>query len=187
MCNPAPCILLDRDGTIIRDTHYLSHPDGVELLPGALRGLHMLHGMGCTLVVLTNQSGVGRGYYGTQDVVRVHERLDSLLREGGVSVAGMFFCPHTPEESCTCRKPGPGLAHAAAARLPGLADSLRDKRAVMVGDKACDVALGHALGIRAVLVGTKARLIDPPPHAIVEDLTVLAHWVRREFGLAQGV
>ena len=144
-----PYVLLDRDGTIIVDKHYLSDPDGVELLPGAAEGMRVLLEAGCGLAVLTNQSGIGRGYYDEAAMHAVNERMLELLRERGVEVDGVFFCPHGPEDGCDCRKPLPGLAERARAEL-----GFDSAASFVVGDKPCDVDLGRAVGAGTVLVRT---------------------------------
>lgn len=156
-----PCVFLDRDGTIIRDKHYLSDPDGVELLAGAVEGLALLREAGCPLVVLSNQSGVGRGYFDAACVDRVNARLADLLHAQGVHLTGMLYCPHGPDEGCLCRKPAPGMVLEAARRW-NLAELVRGGRCVSVGDKPCDVRLGQGLGGRGVLV------LPPSTHSVAE-------------------
>lgn len=148
-----PCVFLDRDGTIIYDKHYLSDPEEVELLPAAAEGLALLQGVGCALVVLSNQSGVGRGYFDTRSVDAVNARMAALLQAHGIQLTGVLYCPHSPQEQCYCRKPAPGLA-LEAARLWNLDRLLRAGHCVSVGDKMSDVRLGQKLGGQGVLVLT---------------------------------
>ena len=108
-------VMLDRDGTIIAERDYLADPAGVELLPGALAGLRRLQGAGFGLVVLTNQSGVARGYVSEARLAEIHARMRDLLAAGDVALDGVYHCPHAPEANCACRKPATGLALAAAA------------------------------------------------------------------------
>jgi D-glycero-D-manno-heptose 1,7-bisphosphate phosphatase len=141
--------LLDRDGTINVEKEYLSSPEGLELLPNTLAGLRGMRGLGLGLVVLTNQSGIGRGYFSAETVDRIHRALAGLLAAGGVSLDGIYVCPHGPEEGCVCRKPAPGLAEQAARELGfRLADSF------VIGDKAADIELGRRLGATTILVRT---------------------------------
>lgn len=142
-------ILLDRDGTLIVERHYLRDPAGVELIPGAAAALAALRARGWGLAVVTNQSGLGRGYFGWQDLDAVHARLAALLAAHDVHLDGIYVCPHTPDDGCACRKPAPGLVHAAAAAL-----HFDPRAAVVVGDKACDLALGRAVGATTCLVRT---------------------------------
>jgi histidinol-phosphate phosphatase family protein len=145
----APAIFLDRDGTLIEDRGYLGDPDGVALLPGAAEGLRRLQEAGYQLVVVTNQSGLGRGYYGVGDYRAVEARLDAVLAAAGIRLDGTFFCPHAPEAGCACRKPARGLYEAARRRI-----AFDPARSWMIGDKASDLAFGRAAGLRTVLVAT---------------------------------
>ncbi len=142
-------VLLDRDGTLIVEKNYLADPAGVELLPGVGEGLQHLRAAGWKLVVVTNQSGVGRGWFTLADVQRVHDRLVELLAPYGVTFAGIYLCPHTPDEQCNCRKPRVGMIEQATREL------VFDPRyAVMIGDKALDIELGRAVGAQTILVTT---------------------------------
>lgn len=142
-------VLLDRDGTIIKDQHYLSDPAGVELLPGAVSGMRRMRELGWGLVIVTNQSGIGRGYYTEQDYQAVTARLRALLQDEGVSVDGVYHCPHAPDIVCACRKPLTGMAQQAAKDL-----GFRLADCVVAGDKPADIELGKALGGKSVLVRT---------------------------------
>lgn len=142
-------VLLDRDGTIIHDRHYLHDPDGVELLPQAAEGLKRMQGMGFGLAVLTNQSGVGRGYYDEDAVHACNDRMIELLAAQGVHIDGVFYCPHEPKDKCNCRKPKPGLMEQAAAEL-----DFDPAQAFMIGDKSADIGLGKNTGATTILVRT---------------------------------
>jgi histidinol-phosphate phosphatase family protein len=110
-------VILDRDGTIVIDRGYLDNAAGLEFLPGAAAGLHALYSQGNRLVVITNQSGVGRGLFPIDRVYAMNARLNQMIEEAGARLAGIYFCPHTPDESCDCRKPNLGLMTLAAAEL----------------------------------------------------------------------
>jgi len=144
-----PAVFLDRDGTMIVDRHYLCDPDGVELLPGAVAGLRRMQALGLALVVVTNQSGLGRGYYDQTAATRVRQRLDDMLAAGGVRLDGVYVCPHAPQDACTCRKPLPGLVEQAGREL-----GLDPAAGFVIGDKACDIDLGRAVGAVTILVTT---------------------------------
>jgi D,D-heptose 1,7-bisphosphate phosphatase len=141
-------IFLDRDGTVTIDTGYPSDPDEVELLPGAADGLRTLRDRGWALVLVSNQSGVGRGLITPEQAQVVHDRLMVTLRASGVELDGAYYCPHAPDDACECRKPRSGLLRRAAAELRlDLAGS------VMVGDRQSDVEAGKEAGCRTVLLG----------------------------------
>ncbi len=142
-------VALDRDGTIIAEREYLSHPGQVELLPGAAAGLRAMRNLGLRLVIVTNQSGVGRGYFDVVQLEAVHFRLKELLAIEGVSLDGIYYCPHTPEDKCNCRKPRPGMLLQASKDL-----GFEPSQAVVIGDKALDIELGQNLGANTVLVRT---------------------------------
>lgn len=143
-------VLLDRDGTLIVEKHYLSDPAHVALVPGAGEALALLQQTGIRLFVVTNQSGIGRGYYKESDFQAVQARLCELLAAHGVTLEGVAHCPHDPAENCDCRKPGPGLWQALSA-----AYGLRPEETAMVGDNASDVAFGLECGMaESILVLT---------------------------------
>lgn len=142
-------VFLDRDGTIIVDKHYLSNPDEVELIEGAGRALFLLQSGGYRLVVVTNQSGVGRGYFSLADVGRCNDRISELLSAFGVTIDAWFVCPHMQEHACSCRKPLPGLINQARDAF-----SIDDRHSFVIGDKDIDVMLGRATGMRGLLVLT---------------------------------
>lgn len=146
---PSRFVLLDRDGTLIVEKNYLAAPEGVELLPRAAAGLRRLADSGWGRLLLTNQSGVARGYFDLAAVDAVHRRLLELLAQAGTSLDGIYICPHAPEDGCDCRKPRPGMA------LQAAADWHFDPRtAVVIGDKASDIGLGRAIGAKTILVRT---------------------------------
>ncbi len=130
-------IVLDRDGTMIRDKHYLSDPDGVELLPGAASALRLLNLAGAGLFVVTNQSGIGRGYFDEQAYTACSSRLLALLEQEAINIEHTAYCPHAPEEKCLCRKPGPGMWEEIRSKF-----KLSPHSTVMIGDKMDDIRFG---------------------------------------------
>src|SRR5204862_5362583 len=102
-------LFLDRDGTIIEDVGYISDPERVALLPGAAEALAALKARGYRLAIVSNQSGIGRGYFGCAEGRAVHERVVDELRRRGVELDDAQYCPHAPDDGCDCRKPRPGL------------------------------------------------------------------------------
>ena len=140
-------VVLDRDGTIIEECGYLSEPDQVVLIPGAAAALRELQQMGLGLVIITNQSGVGRGFFDLAQLERIHERLAQLLALEGVRLDGVYVCPHRPEDQCACRKPNQGLLQRAASEL-----GFSLKESIVIGDKPCDIDMGCAAGAITLLV-----------------------------------
>lgn len=163
-------VLLDRDGTLNVERHYLSDPALVELLPGAAEGLAEMRRLGLGLLIVTNQSGLARGFLDQSSLDRIHDRLSELLRLSGVELDGIYVCPHLPEAACDCRKPRPGLIEIAAREL-----AFDPRAAFVVGDKACDIDLGRAVGATTLLVRTgygaqAATDASVRPHYVVDDL-----------------
>jgi histidinol-phosphate phosphatase family protein len=146
-----PALFLDRDGTLIVDQGYPSRPDLVRLLPGAAAGLAELARDGFRLVLVSNQSGVGRGLVTREQAEGVHRRAVECLAAHGVRLDGSYYCYHAPWEGCACRKPSPQLLRRAAEEL-----NLDLGRSFLVGDKPSDVAAGRAAGCRTVLLAAGA-------------------------------
>jgi histidinol-phosphate phosphatase family protein len=142
-------VLLDRDGTVIEECHYLCDPAEVKILPGVAPGLRALQELGLLLIIVTNQSGIGRGYFDRAAVDAVHERLLALLADEGVTIDAIYTCPHAPEDDCTCRKPLPGLALRASEE-----HNFSPGASFVIGDKACDVELALNMGATPILVRT---------------------------------
>jgi D,D-heptose 1,7-bisphosphate phosphatase len=176
-----PAAFLDRDGTVVRDAHYLADPDRVELIPGAASAIRRLADSGLAVVLVTNQSGIDRGLYSDAQYHAVAARVDELLRAGGAAVDGTYYCPHHPDHSgpCDCRKPATGL-YRRAAREHGI-----DLPAsYYVGDKLTDVLPAVALGGQGILVrtgyGAAAEPSLPSGFWAVDDLPGAAELILRE-------
>lgn len=142
-------LVVDRDGTLIDERHYLSDPAGVELLPGVVDGLRAFAARGYRLAIVTNQSGIGRGYFDEAALAAVHDELRRQLLAVGITIDGIWHCPHRPDEACACRKPEPQLLATAMQQL-----GYGPEHCLVVGDKACDIQLGARLGVRTALVRT---------------------------------
>ncbi|MFI9788633.1 D-glycero-alpha-D-manno-heptose-1,7-bisphosphate 7-phosphatase [Kitasatospora sp. NPDC051984] len=157
-------MFLDRDGTVTQPRHYPSRPDDLVLQADIGPALHSLQKAGFVLVLVTNQSGVARGFFTEHTVHTMHERLGAMLADHNVRLNGIYFCPHHVEGSvaqfrrlCQCRKPAPGMLYQAAQDL-----RLDLARSWMVGDSPCDIAAGHSAGTRTALVGTSSDSLPPP-------------------------
>lgn len=145
---PRPAAFLDRDGTIIKHVHYLHEPEKLELIPGALEAMKRLKERGLLLVIVTNQPGIGLGYFTREDFFRVNTRLLARASKEGVYIDKIYYCPHNESEGCDCRKPKTGMIEKACRDLP-----IDISRSFMVGDMPGDVLAGKAAGCRTVLVG----------------------------------
>jgi len=162
-------VFADRDGTIIVEKGYLGHPDGVEMIDGALEALGTLQAAGFVIVVVTNQAGIAHGFYSRDDYQAVALRFVEELEAAGIVLDGMYFCPHKPD-SCDCRKPSTGMYLRAAKELDiDLAASF------YIGDKITDVKPGLVLGGQAILVrtghGCESESDIPDSVRAVEDLS----------------
>lgn len=149
-------VFLDRDGTINLEKDYLYRPEDLEFIPGAPQAIARLNQAGLLVIVVTNQSGVARGYFSVEDVNRLHQSMQQRLVEVGAHIDAFYLCPHHPDKGlgayrgdCECRKGKPGMLIQAAVEwdidLPG---------SFMVGDKESDLAAGIAAGCRSFLVTT---------------------------------
>ncbi|WP_044337124.1 D-glycero-beta-D-manno-heptose 1,7-bisphosphate 7-phosphatase [Sphingomonas hengshuiensis] len=144
---------LDRDGVINVDTGYVGRTQDFVFAPGAKAALARLSAAGYLLVVVTNQSGIGRGYYSEADFADLTAHMCAELQAAGAPVARVLHCPHLPDTDCTCRKPAPGMVLAAASAL-----GIDLQRSAMIGDKPSDMAAGRAAGVaRCYLVSSRTE------------------------------
>ena len=150
---PRPAVFLDRDGTIIHDAEYVRDPKDVELLPGAARAIARLNGQRLPVIVVTNQSGIARGFLTHDDYCAVHARLDALLAAEGAHIDASYFCPHHPDFTgpCDCRKPATLLYRQAAAE-----HAIDLTRSTFVGDRWRDVAPALKLRGRGILIAGRS-------------------------------
>jgi D-glycero-D-manno-heptose 1,7-bisphosphate phosphatase len=144
-----PLVLVDRDGVVNRDSdEYVKSVAEWQPLPGSLEAIARLTQAGFRVVVVTNQSGVGRGLFSEATLQEIHAAMVAAAAAEGGTIAGVFYCPHRPDEDCACRKPRPGLlkqvAEAFGVDLAGVP---------FIGDKPSDVAAAKAVGARPILVG----------------------------------
>jgi D-glycero-D-manno-heptose 1,7-bisphosphate phosphatase len=141
-------IFIDRDGTLIIDKNYLSDPKGIEWFPDTSLALQLWQSKGVKIFILTNQSGVGRGYFTMKEVHAVHDQMQTELKQSGLKpFDGFLICPHRPDENCQCRKPKPTLLLEKLKEL-----KLKPEDAWMIGDKEIDVEVGVHAGCESFLV-----------------------------------
>jgi len=189
-------VFLDRDGTINEEVEYLDRLEKLTLIPGAGEAIRLLNDSGLKALVVTNQSGIARGFFDESFVVALHTRLNALLRREGAFLDGIYYCPHHPTVGllpylciCDCRKPAPGLLNRARTEL-----NLDFSCSYMVGDTLSDIEAGARAGVPGILVRTghgerTAALLGqdnplPPagtaatrPVYIAADLLEAARWI----------
>lgn len=175
-------LFLDRDGTLIVDRDYLGDPDGVELLPGVGAALRKAREAGFLLVVVSNQSGVGRGYFPESAIAAVNARMAEYLAEEGVEIDGFYHCPHRPDEGCSCRKPEPGMIEAAVHDL-----GIDASASFVIGDKESDVLLAKYTGARGVLLkGRKDAQDEAGADYAADTFSEAVDWILGEVKHGKG-
>jgi len=142
-----PGLFLDRDGVINEECEYLHDPKDLVVITGVAEAIAAINRRRVPVVVVTNQAGIGRGLYGVDAYLAVNQAIEAILAKAGAHIDAWHFCPHLPDADCLCRKPRPGMLHAAAKDL-----ALDLGRSVLVGDKASDLEAARAVGCRTVLV-----------------------------------
>jgi D-glycero-D-manno-heptose 1,7-bisphosphate phosphatase len=182
-----PAVFLDRDGTMIHDVGYLSRREDVTWYPWTIEAVRLLNQCGFDVVVVTNQGGIGLGFYTEDFVHALHEELDRDVRDGGGRVAGWFYCPHHPRArveslriACDCRKPRPGMIRQAERLLP-----IDLARSYVIGDKAIDLDLAAAVGAQGILVKTGYGQAEAGAHGgsvpnavfVAETLLEATSWI----------
>ncbi len=178
-------VFMDRDGTLNEDVNYLSRMDQLRIYPQTFEAIRLINAAGLKAIVVTNQSGIARGYF-TEDFVRtVHDRINELLEADGARIDGFYVCPHHPvygngiyKQHCNCRKPEPGLLLQAAAEM-----NIDLARSYMIGDMLKDVEAGKRAGAKGILVrtGYGANIVrtDMPVY-IAEDILDAVRWVLKD-------
>ncbi len=174
-------IFLDRDGTTNRDTGYIKTPEELQIFPGAVEAVARLKRAGARVVVVTNQSGVGRGLFSLEMLGAIHGRLRATFEAGGAPFDGLYYCPHHPDDGCVCRKPGTVMVERAVAEL-----GVELSRAYVIGDQRRDVDLARRIGARSVLVTTgptssqaleELRQEGTAPDYVATDLSHAVTWI----------
>jgi D-glycero-D-manno-heptose 1,7-bisphosphate phosphatase len=156
-------VVLDRDGTIVIDRGYLADPEGLEFMPGAAEGLRWLWERGYQLVVITNQSGVGRGLFTNDCVEAMNARLLTMVERAGARLSKIYVCPHAPEDHCACRKPNLALMEQASREL-----DFDPHCSVVVGDKESDIEFARRAGAKGILISSNL----PNRSGSAENVTV---------------
>ena len=182
-------MFLDRDGTVLEEAGYLDRLERLVFFPFAIDAIRLLNRAGFAVVIVTNQSGVGRGMYEEEFVVLAHDLIQERVRAGGGHIDGFYYCPHHPgaeieryRRDCDCRKPGTGMLRAAASEL-----DIDLTRSFAVGDKWTDVQAGLSAGGKGILVRTgygRSSEVSPrrpvDPTCIADDLIAATAWILRQ-------
>ncbi|MCG6878410.1 MAG: HAD family hydrolase [Deltaproteobacteria bacterium] len=183
-----PAVFMDRDGTVNEQMGYINHPDRFVLLPGVGKAIHLLNEAGFLTIIVTNQSGVARGYFPVDLVYQVHEKMKRLIKKDGATLDGIYFCPHYPQGKvspygtpCDCRKPGIGLIREAEASFDIDMDN-----SWVIGDRSTDIKMAHRAGLKGILVKTgygrgDLKYVFPEfpfqPSHVAEDLLDAVKWI----------
>lgn len=161
-----PAVFLDRDGTINENVEYLHEPEKLKLYPGVLDAIRKFKALGYRIVIVTNQAGIGLGYFTKEDLFAVNRELMRQMSRAGVSVDRIYFCPHSVAEECSCRKPRTALIERAARDL-----NLDISKSVVIGDMTGDIQLGKNAGCKTILVRTGTGGADKL-HPVAADFEV---------------
>jgi histidinol-phosphate phosphatase family protein len=173
-------VFLDRDGTIIQERGYLSDPAAIELIPGAARAIRLINRLGLQTAMVSNQSGVARGYFPASTVEEINRRLCLLLEQQGAFLDGIYFCPHLPDAGCACRKPEPGMLQRAAGEL-----RIDLPSSYLAGDKAADIEAIRRVGGMGILVLTgygREEQGGALSDFVAQDLLEAAYWILLQEG-----
>lgn len=173
-------VFLDRDGVIVEEVDYLRRPSQLKLIPGAAEAITRLHKAGFKTIVVSNQSGIARGYFTRGDLRRIHAKLRAELKKKGARVDAIYFCPHHPEAGervvCDCRKPKIGMLLEAKKRF-----KIDLKKSFLVGDSSADMGAARSAGVFGILVrtgyGGKDGKHKAKPQARAKDLGAAADWI----------
>jgi D-glycero-D-manno-heptose 1,7-bisphosphate phosphatase len=164
-------VFLDRDGTIIEDVGYLRDSRSIRPLPGALEILFKLREAGWLLIVITNQSGVGKGLISSDVMLEVQSAFEAMMRRAGAAVTATYCCLHTPEENCDCRKPSPSLFFRAAAE-----NNVDLSRSWMIGDRESDILSGRNAGCSTIWLRNNVHPLNPElPDFTANDWREIEH------------
>lgn len=172
-------VFLDRDGTINADPGYLGDPEKFHFLPGVIGGLKRLREAGFLIFVVSNQSGIARGFFKDEDLKKIHDKMTAALNAEGIELDGIYYCPHHPAERCSCRKPSPKMVLEASRSFD---IDLRDS--FFIGDRASDIETGKNAGCGAILVLTgagsetlKGLSAAQKPDHVADDLAGAVSWI----------
>jgi len=175
-------VFLDRDGTIAKDVHYCRRVKDFEILPTVPEAIKLLNENGFKVIVITNQSGIARGYFTEETLSKIHQKMINELSKYGARIDAIYYCPHHPDDDCSCRKPKTALFHKAAKE-----HNIDFSASYVVGDRQMDIDAGRALGCRTILVNTgpedRGKITDPADYT-ADTLLEAVQWIIKDTKLA---
>jgi D-sedoheptulose 7-phosphate isomerase len=178
-------VFLDRDGTIARDAVYCSRPEDFNLFPEIGKSIRLLNDIDLMAVLVTNQSGIGRGFFTEKDLKAIHDKMKVELRKEGARLDAIYYCPHHPDEGCDCRKPNIGMLLRASNEL-----HIDLTKSYLVGDRFLDMAAANKAGCKAVLVPREepelSELCARNRHGykldfVASDFATAVQWIKVEY------
>ena len=140
-------VFIDRDGTINVNIEYLDDPNNFKMYPGVAKGIKLLKKNGFKIIVITNQSGIARGYFSKETLEKIHKKMENELSKKGAKVDAIYYCPHHPDDNCDCRKPETGLFKKAFKDF-----NIDSFKSYLIGDRMLDIEAGYKMGLKTVLV-----------------------------------
>jgi D-glycero-D-manno-heptose 1,7-bisphosphate phosphatase len=175
---------MDRDGTISEEVGYINHPDRLKLLKRSAKAIKMLNHNKLRAIVVTNQAGVGRGYFKEEMIGVVHKKMEEMLAKDGAYLDAIYYCPHHPKDNCNCRKPKAGMMLQAKEKF-----GLDLTKSYVIGDKYSDVEYAHQVGAKGILVLTgygkgayefEKEQWSKGPDFVASDLYDAVEWIVKQ-------
>jgi len=172
-------VFIDRDGTINVNFGYINNPDDFKMYPGVKEGIKLLKDNGFKIIIVTNQSGIARGYFSEDALEKIHEKMKSELSKNGTEIDAIYFCPHHPDDGCRCRKPGTGLFEQAIIDL-----DINAEKSFVIGDRMLDVEAGYKIDCKTVLVPEDKEKVSEEmkdsnvkPDYVCDDFSSGVRWI----------
>jgi len=168
-------VFVDRDGTICKDVHYMRRPEQFELLPKVAEGIKLLNSLGLKVIVVTNQSGIARGYFTKEDLEAIHQKMKDELSKKGAKIDAIYYCPHHPDENCQCRKPNTGMLERATSDF-----NLDLKKCFIIGDRKLDMETGKKIGCTTILVPSPETEPNVKAQYVASDFLDAAQYIAKK-------
>lgn len=177
-------VFIDRDGTINVNVEYLDNPDEFRMYPTVAQGIKLLNKHGFTVIIITNQSGIARGYFSEKTLQEIHQKMNHELSKEGAIIDAIYYCPHHPNDNCDCRKPKTGLFTKAIKDF-----NIDIKHSYLIGDRMLDVCAGHTIGCKTILVPEDKKKVklemnetDIKPDYICDEFYSGVQWILKDSG-----